>query len=229
MASFGVRSVSGARLVLLDLDGTIIDSAPGIVAGMKCAFAAVGADVPAESVLRSWIGPPVLRTLDRELGAQGEDVVFGANEAFREYFDTVGAHETAVFPGMPDALEHLDDGGFVIVVVTHKPQPLAELALEAHGLDPLVRAIHAPTSPEEWVPKEDLFAAALEDFPVNAVIAAGDRGSDIDAAAVHSVPSIGVTWGYGTPEELTEAGAVALASVADELPALLAKHIAPRT
>ncbi len=220
--------MSGGRLALLDLDGTIIDSAPGIIVGMQRAFAAIGTDVPTDSVLRSWIGPPILRTLERELGAQGEDVVALANSAFREYFDRVGAHETNLFPDVREALEHLDDGGFAIVVVTHKPAPLAEVALDAHGLRSMVRAIHAPASPGEWVPKEDLFAAALAGGQLSSVIAAGDRGGDVEAAAVHGVPSVGVTWGYGTPEELTEAGAVALAAEAGALPALLAEHAAPR-
>lgn len=215
-------------LVLLDLDGTIIDSAPGIVAGMRRAFAAVQCDVPADAVLRSWIGPPVLRTLERELGEQGPDVVALANAAFRDYFDTVGAHETEPFAGMPQALRSLDSSGAAVVVVTHKPLPLAELALSAHDLRSLVRSIHAPPSPGTWVPKEDLFAAALTRHPSSSVVAAGDRGSDVEAAAAHRVPSVGVTWGYGTAEELRGAGAVALAAIADDLPPLLRKAAVTR-
>lgn len=215
-------------LVLLDLDGTIIDSAPGIVAGMRCAFGAVGRDIPPDDVLRSWIWPPVLCTLERELGAKGADVVARANAAFRDYFDTIGAHETEVFPGMDGVIEALDTVGVTIVVVTHKPLPLAELALAEHQLGDVVHAIHAPPTPGAWVPKEDLFDAALSAFPAASVIAAGDRGTDIKAAAAHRVPSVGVTWGYGTADELTEAGAVALASAPPDLASLLAEHAAPR-
>ena len=208
-------------LVLLDLDGTIIDSAPGIIAGMRRAFADVEREVPGDDVLRSWIGPPVLRTLERELGAQGPNVVARANAAFREYFDSVGAHQTKPFPGMPEVLGSLDSAGAVIVVVTHKPLPLAELALASHELRALVRSVHAPPSPGVWVPKEDLFAAALAQHPGVVTGAAGDRGGDVEAAAAHGVPSVGVTWGYGTAEELRDAGAVAIAATADELPAML--------
>jgi phosphoglycolate phosphatase len=215
-------------LVLFDLDGTIIDSAPGIVAGMRRAFAEVGEDVPPDDVLRSWIGPPVLRTLERELGEQGADVVARANTAFRGYFDTVGAHETETFPGMQRVIEMLDMDDAAIVVVTHKPLPLAELALAEHQLAELVRAIHAPPTPGTWVPKEKLFAAALAATRAHAVVAAGDRAGDVHAAAAHGVPTVGVTWGYGTVDELEAAGAAALAADADELLAALQNVAAPR-
>lgn len=215
-------------LVLLDLDGTIIDSAPGIVAGMRRAFSEVRCEVPDDHVLQSWIGPPVLTTLERELGAQGPDVVAQANAAFRAYFDAVGAHQTEPFPGMPEVLGSLDSAGAAIVVVTHKPQPLAELALKAHGLRRVVRTVHAPPAPGVWVPKEELFAAALSQHPGSVVVAAGDRGGDVEAAAAHGVPSIGVTWGYGTADELRGAGAVALATQATELPSMLRAAAAPR-
>ncbi len=204
-------------LVLLDLDGTIINSAPGIVAGMRRAFAEVDEDVPPDDVLRSWIGPPVLRTLERELGEKGVGAVTRANMAFRDYFDTVGAHETTLFPGMQGVIRSLNAAGAPVVVVTHKPLPLAELALRQHDLDSSVRAIHAPPSPGEWVPKEDLFAAALSTFRHHAAVAAGDRGGDVLAAAAHGVPTVGVTWGYGTVDELQSAGAVALATDSGEL------------
>jgi phosphoglycolate phosphatase len=219
--------VSHSLLVLLDLDGTIIDSAPGIVAGMRRAFAEVGDEVPDDEVLRSWIGPPVLHMLERELGARGPDVVARANGAFREYFDTTGAHETTVFPGMADALAGMHGDGAGAVVVTHKPLPLAQVALAEHDLDHLVRSIHAPPSASTWVPKEELFAAALSAFQAYAVVAAGDRGGDVVAAAVHGVPSVGVTWGYGTADELREAGAACLASSAEELVTMLHRTAAP--
>lgn len=219
--------MSDPLLVLLDLDGTIIDSAPGIVAGMREAFAAAGSEIPTDDVLRSWIGPPVLRTLERELGARGPDVVNRANGAFRQYFDTVGAHETDPFPGMVDALATLSSAGSTIAVVTHKPLPLAEMALAEHALGGFVSATYAPPSPGTWVPKGDLFASALGALPPARAIAAGDRAGDIEAALAHGVPSVGVTWGYGTVEELQDAKAVALAASAEELVAMLREYATP--
>ena len=214
--------MSSGHVAFLDLDGTIIDSAPGIVAGLQEAYGAVGVPAPDEATLRSWIGPPVLRTLERELGQRGDEVVRTANAGFRAYFDTVGATQSEVFPGMAEAMDSVAGSGTTIVVVTHKPLPLAHAALSQHGLDKLVSAVHAPPSPSAYVAKEDLFAQAIAEARPRSAVAAGDRATDVEAAAMRGVGSIGVTWGFGTAEELIAAGARALAAHPSELPALLA-------
>jgi phosphoglycolate phosphatase len=209
------------HVVFLDLDGTIIDSSMGIVAGLREAFSAAGTAAPDEEVLRSWIGPPVRTTLERELSAHGEAAVSAANQAFRAYFDEIGAHESVPFPGMRDAMERMADQS-TIVVVTHKPKPLAELALSQHGLDDGVAAVHAPPRPSVFVAKEDLFALAIAATRPRTAISVGDRAGDVEAAASHGIATVGVTWGFGSADELQGAGAVALATAPVELPALVA-------
>ncbi len=214
--------MTARHVAFLDLDGTILDSSPGIVRGLRKAFDAVGMPAPDEAVMRSWIGPPVLRTLERELGDRGGPVVEAANRAFRAYFDEIGTYQSAPFAGIPDALAALAADGTAIVVVTHKPGPLAEAALARSGLSRFVVGVHAPVSAAELVPKEDLFARAIRKARPATAIAAGDRAGDVEAAAAHGIRSIGVLWGYGTPAELTGAGAVALAPAPSDLPFLLA-------
>ena len=213
--------MSGRHVVLLDLDGTLIDSAPGILTGIRTAFEAVDVTPPDAAVMRSWIGPPVRETLMRELSAHGEDVVDRANAAFREYFDAVGAYESVPFAGIHDALAAIAASGALMSVVTHKPVALAELALSQHGLDVYVQTLHAPPSPGVAVPKSQLFAQALDATRPATVISAGDRGSDIRAAAECGVAGVGVTWGYGALDELRGAGARAIADAPEELPALV--------
>lgn len=215
------------QVAFLDLDGTILDSAPGIVAGMREAYAAAGLPAPDEATLRSWIGPPVLQTLERELGSRGDDVVRVANEGFRAYFDSVGATQSEVFAGMPEAMVAIAAAGATIVVVTHKPLPLAERALADHDLRTLVSAVHAPASPNQLVPKEVLFENALRSIDTGTadVVAVGDRDRDIHAASSHGMGSIGVAWGYGTASELADAGAVAIAECAADLPGLVVRHM----
>lgn len=209
------------HVVLLDLDGTLIDSAPGIVAGVRQAFGAVDVPVPADEVMRSWIGPPVRETLQRELGSYGRATVDRANAAFREYFDTVGAHQSVVFAGIPDALAHLAASGSHMRLVTHKPLPLAEVAVSQHALGAFLDGIHAPPSPQVTVAKEDLFADAMGAAGPCTVISVGDRGSDIRAAAAHGIAGIGVMWGYGSAAELQGAGALEIAATPADLPDLV--------
>jgi phosphoglycolate phosphatase len=219
--------VSSGHVAFLDLDGTILDSAAGVVASMREAYAAVGIASPDEATLRSWIGPPVLRILERELGPQGDEVVQAANARFRAYFDEVGAGQSQVFAGMAEAMGEVAGAGTTIVVVTHKPLSLAEAALAQHELDGLVDAVHAPASPSVYEAKDDLFAQAIARARPRTAMAAGDRATDIEAAAMRGVGSIGVTWGFGTAEELLAAGARALAAHPAELPSLLAPRSAP--
>lgn len=217
-----------ARAVaFLDLDGTILDSSPGIVAGLRQAFAAVDVAVPDDEVLRSWIGPPVIRTLERELGPSGEAVVSAANGAFRAYFDEVGAYESEPFMAVPEVMGAMHRSGTRLAVVTHKPARLAEIALAQHSLDGLVYSVHAPPSPQANVPKTELFARAIEATNPACAVAAGDRAGDVEAATAHGIATVGVAWGYGTEEELRVAGAVAVASSPEELPLLLGEYAAP--
>lgn len=211
--------MSSHHVVFLDLDGTILDSSTGIVAGLQCAYDAVGIAPPSEAVLRSWIGPPVLSTLVREMGDLGDEVVQRANRAFRAYFDDVGAHESIPFGGMPAAMEAMG-GEATLVVVTHKPRALADIALAQHHLSELVQSVHAPSSPSTPVPKDQLFTEAIAAVRPTTSIAVGDRGTDVQAAMAHGIGSVGVTWGYGSPEELRSAGAVSIANAPAELPAL---------
>lgn len=213
--------MSSDHVVLLDLDGTLIDSAPGIIMGIRVAFEAVDVVPPTEDVMRAWIGPPVRETLLRELGPRGDAVVVRANEAFRQYFDSVGAHESVLFPGIRDALTQVAATGSRMRLVTHKPYPLAQVAVAQHDLAAFIDGIHAPPSPIVAVPKAQLFADAMAAAAARTAISVGDRGTDILAAAEHGIAGIGVTWGYGGLDELEVAGAVAIADAAGELPALV--------
>jgi phosphoglycolate phosphatase len=210
-------------VALLDLDGTLIDSAPGIVAGLRQALIAVDAPVPSESVLRTWIGPPVIRTLQTQLGERGSETWSSANAAFREYFDAVGAHETLPFPGILDALPAISDHGFTIVVVTNKPRALATLALEQHGLASHVEAVFAPHDANDTArTKVELMKTALTSMRAGRAVTAGDRASDLHAAAAHRLACVGVTWGYGTAAEL--AGCEAVIHSPEDLPGALYAH-----
>jgi len=117
------------NLVVLDLDGTLIDSAPGIVEGLRLALKSDDEAAVSEETMRSWIGPPVADTLQRELGHRGEAVVTRGNRAFRDYFNEEGCWRTSLYVGVAEALEEMAGLDAALMVVTHKPEPLAERAL----------------------------------------------------------------------------------------------------
>jgi len=217
-----VSAAPSARAIIFDLDGTLVDSAPGIATAVALAYEEVGVTPPPRDEIRTWIGPPVQRTLERELAVHGGDVIATAQAAFRRHYDALGAETAMVFDGIHGVLAHLQADGAALAVATHKPQPLAGKTLEATGLASYFVAVHAPPDGGTPVSKPDLVAAAIADcgHPADVVVV-GDRAEDIEAAVQHHARAVGVMWGYGSPEELHAAGAIVVVQRVAELYAAL--------
>jgi len=210
------------RLALFDLDGTLIDSEIGIVASTEYALAKLGASVPTRAVLRTWIGPPLRATFPSVLGDDAE-LIERAVALYRERFSEVGWREHAVYPGIAQAVDALAGQGVTLAVVTSKPDLYAGrivASLPFGDRFARVYAVHAGSAHSE---KAEMIADALADFGVAPEHAAmiGDRHFDIAGARANAVRGIGVAWGFGSVEELNEAGAHAIAQAPPDLPALL--------
>lgn len=199
-------------LVLLDLDGTLTDSAPGIVRSARAAFAVLGIPAPPEAVLRSFVGPP----LPVSLRAHGvpEERVHDAISGYRREFEAGGMWESEVFPGIPEQLERLRDAGCTLAVATSKPEVYARPICERRGVTALVDGVFG--APLDHVPstKASVIAHALVELgrqrvpETSRIVMVGDRHHDIDGAAAHGIACLGVGWGYGEPGELDGAAAI---------------------
>ena len=203
-----------APLVLLDLDGTLMDSAPGITASAAHAFRALGLPVPDAGTLRSFVGPPITDSFPAH-GVPPERVM-EAVTAYRAAFTAGGMYDNAVFDGVPEVLTELRDAGCALVVATSKPEMFAKPICDRFGLTGLVDAVHGAPPDEARSTKADVIAAALDALgrrsPVAAddgpVVMVGDREHDVHGAAAHGIDCLGVAWGYARPGELEAAGAV---------------------
>jgi phosphoglycolate phosphatase len=211
------------RLALFDLDGTLIDSQVGIFGSLRHAFAQIGAALPAPEVLRTWIGPPFHQTFPSVLGGDAA-LVESAIAHYREHYIATGWAEHTVYDGIADAVETLHRQGAELGVVTTKVLPqarkiVAHLPFGAH----FVR-VYGPDAKTSHSSKAEMIAEALADFAVSPehAVMIGDRHFDIDGARANGVRGIGVTWGFGSVEELKTAGAHAIAQAPMELPQLLA-------
>lgn len=214
-----------APLVLLDLDGTLMDSAPGIVASVRSAYEAMGLPVPDSATLRSFVGPPITDSFPRH-GVPPELL----SETVRQYraaFTAGGMYDNAVFDGVPAVLRALRDAGCTLAVATSKPEVYAVPICDRFGLTPLVDAVFGAPLDEATSTKADVIAKALASLgrisPAGAapgdpapgaalggMLMVGDREHDVHGAAEHGIACLGVTWGYAAPGELERAGAVAL-------------------
>ncbi len=212
-------------LVLLDLDGTLTDSAPGIIACIRYALDGFGLPAPDDAVLRAYLGPPLTVTFGA-LGLPPEDID-AAIAKYRERYHDVGLFENAVYPGVVDMLDALGPDS-TIAVATSKPTYSATRILEHFDLAERFAFIGGADLAGERHDKAAVIRHTLDELdalgvavPVSRTVMVGDREHDVRGAAAHGIATVGVLWGYGSAEELTQAGAVAIAATPADLPPLL--------
>jgi phosphoglycolate phosphatase len=207
-------------LCLFDLDGTLIDSEPGIFAGIRHALTTLDTTVPDAAALRDWIGPPLRQNFAALLDPAG---VERAVALYHEYFKAEGWRQRRVYDGIPEVLATLSARGHTLVLVTSKIRDHARMIIDDLPFGDLFQSIYAPGPEAAHSQKASMIAAALRDFataPGDAVMI-GDRNFDIEGAVANKVRGVGVLWGFGDEAELTSAGASVLARRPAELTALL--------
>lgn len=237
MTARGPVPRDGSRpAVVLDLDGTLVDPAGAITGGIAATLARHGLPVPGPERLRSLVGPPLregLRGLD---GVTEENLPILVRE-YRAGYRDHGMAASVVYPGIREALGDLGRD-HDLVVATSKPVSTARQLLTVQGLDGCFVAV-CGSSDDETAPippggtKVQAMAEALAAVGMDGVrrppaVMVGDRHFDLDGAAHHGLPGIGVLWGFGDRAELTAAGADALCASASELPALCRRLLGER-
>ncbi|GAB3566040.1 HAD family hydrolase [Arthrobacter alkaliphilus] len=207
--------------VIFDLDGTLVDPAGGITGGIAAAMGEMGLRVPDQAVLDSMVGPRLGDALEHIAGVPAEkvdDVI----RLYRSYYRSVGIGQSRLYPGIRDLLELFAESRRPVAVATQKPQGLAHIVLEHHGIagffaaicgSPDDESIAATTSPG----KSAIVGAALALLQSQPAVMVGDRHQDVAGAMANGLDCIGVSWGFASDGELQEAGAVAVVDTAAEL------------
>jgi|SRR5579859_1823022 len=210
--------MSTPAAILLDLDGTLIDPAPGILGCCREALEALGCPAPAEADLRWVIGPPLRESFARLLDGRGDPEE--AVRLYRARYGETGLFEAAVYPGVLEALAALRALGSTLLVCTSKARPFAERIVAHFGLAPYLAGVYGAELDGRLEDKGDLIAHLLEaeGLAPEAACMVGDREHDMRAAARHGMARIGVLWGYGDAAELRGAGATTLIASPAELP-----------
>ena len=193
-----LRSTVAARpqLVIFDLDGTLTDSAQGIVSSFRHALGEVGAVVPDGDLASRIVGPPMHHTL-REMGL-GEDTD-AAIAAYRADYSTRGWAMNRLFDGIAALLADLQAAGVRLAVATSKAEPTARRILAHFGLDGHFEVIAGASVDGARATKSDVVAHALAQLhPLpDRVLMVGDRSHDVEGAAEHGIDTVVVGWGYG--------------------------------
>lgn len=208
------------KSILFDLDGTLTDSGEGIMNCAEFALRHFGIPVPSRDTMRVFVGPPLSDTFMR-FGVP-ESNVQEAIEVYRSRYIPVGKYENALYPGIYQVLEALHRDGFKLYVATSKPEAMSIEILEHFEIAKFFDRICGASLDSSRSTKDEVIAYLLEEVrPDGNLIMVGDTKYDVLGAAVHKLPTIGVSWGYGTVEDLIEAGAASIAHSPVELLSLL--------
>jgi len=209
--------------VLFDLDGTILDSAPGIIQALTDTFTHLGLPVPSQDDLLAFIGPPLLTSF-QEIAGLDEERAKEALSVYRNDYRKDGAFDSAIFPGIEGMLESLTEAGIPLAVATSKKEAQAVLILQHFDLLKYFTVVAGAQDDAARTSKADILGRALETLAnqgsnISLPVMVGDRIFDVEAATAHGIPAIIVEWGYGSPTEAQ--GAIATVYSADKLRELL--------
>lgn len=194
------------ELVIFDLDGTLTDSAHGVVSSFRHALAAVGAEVPDGDLAALVVGPPMHHTLtEMGLGDRAEQAL----TAYRADYTARGWAMNTLFDGIAEMLADLQSAGVRLAVATSKAEPTAQRILEHFGIAGHFEVIAGASLDGRRAAKADVVAHALSQLaPLpDRVLMVGDRAHDVEGAAQHGIPTVVVGWGYGGDDETGQAAA----------------------
>lgn len=209
--------------IFFDLDGTLSDSAPGIVNSVVYALERMGTPVRDREQLKKFVGPPLYDSFRDYIGYSQAETERAVG-FFREYYQEHGIFENAMYPGIDTLLEKLHAAGRICVVATSKPEPFARRICERYDIADFFASICGSTMDETRTKKAEVVAYALSSCGVSdtsRVVMVGDRMHDVAGAKENHIDCIGVLYGYGSRDELVSAGAAAIAADISELSALL--------
>ncbi|MBE5800158.1 MAG: dTMP kinase [Clostridiales bacterium] len=205
--------------IFFDLDGTLTKSEKGITRSALYACEKMGFTGYTEEQFKVFIGPPLYESFQKVCGMTPEQA-HRAIELYRERFSVLGWAENEVYTGIAQLLRSLKKNGCKIAITTAKPQAFAEKIAKKFGFEPYLDALIGPGMDNTHASKAWIVKKAIEQLGGTPVMI-GDRCYDVDGGRENGIDTIGVCYGYGTREELEEAGATHIAETVEELTSIL--------
>ncbi len=209
-------------LVCFDLDGTLVDPLLGVRNCLRKTCEAFGLAMPSEATVRDWIGFGMRESLATLAGLEDPARLEAALDFYWERYREDGVFEHELYPGVFHLLHRLKRQGHRIYIVSAKPSLFARRIAYQFDLNLIFDDIFGSTLKGKWQPKTEVLSGLSRQgtiWPGGVFI--GDRGVDMEGARAHGLEAIGVTWGYGSREELEQAGAERVFDTVPELDAWL--------
>ena len=208
--------MTGYTTLLFDLDGTLTDSTEGILKCLVNAIEQMGFEVPEDT--NKFLGPPIRQSF-AEFCGMNEEQTAQAVKIFRERYSKVGLFENRVYDGIPEMLERLKNGGKRLMVATSKPQVYAIRIFDRFGLSQYFEFVGGAELDGSRDYKDEVIEYVLAQTGItdrSSVLMIGDRRQDVLGAHKTGIKCMGILLGYGSTEELTEAGADYIAETPDK-------------
>jgi phosphoglycolate phosphatase len=213
-----------------DLDGTLVDSRPGLFPSFRAAVAALGLPALSDAELGRFLGTPLPEMFRTLRPGIGEAEIEAAIAAFRTAYEHDGIERDHPYPGALELLDAVRRRRGTSWIVTSKPEPYAMRIAVRLGFDRHVSGV-VGAGLDETDTKTSLIARALGAAKVTGADAVmlGDRHYDVEGALANQVLPVGALWGYGSHEELYNAGCRHFARSPDEFRVLFVESaIEPR-
>jgi len=194
--------------VFFDLDGTLTDPKDGITRCIQFALGRLGREAPPNDELLWCIGPPLRESFSRLLESDDSGLLDMALQYYRERFSEVGIYENSVYPGIPTALQKIYAGGLRVFLATAKPKVFAVRILEHFDLLQFFHGIYGSELDGRLTDKAELVAHILKTEGLNPEVSliVGDRFHDVMGGKKNGVATAAVMYGYGSREEIEDAG-----------------------
>ena len=201
---------------IFDLDGTVVNPGTAIPRCINFALKKHGMKpVPIER-LKRYIGFGLETVFSEITGRKDKRFLTQCVDSYRERFHKEGIAEHRLYPGIVGLLEAVSQRG-KIVIASIKPQVSCDMVLDHLGIKLLFTAVYGSELGGTRSNKGEILKHAMKSEGIKKAVVIGDRGVDIEAAKKCSCPTIGVSYGYGTKEELVQAGADTIAETVGEL------------
>lgn len=195
--------------VLLDFDGTMVDSSKGIFESLIYALKCAGHEEPDGETLRKFIGPPIYDSFKNLFGFEDGQIEYMIKK-YREHYSQGGLFKLEVYDGIPELLKKLHENGVKIATASSKPTVFIEKILKHIELYDYIDYIGGTVFDEKGAGKTGILLNALENLGCtdkSRAIMIGDRKFDIDGAKGAGIPTIAVLYGFGSEQEFKEHGA----------------------
>ncbi len=204
--------------IIFDFDGTIADTRRGVFDSIIYALTSYGYEVPEESVLNSFLGPPLYVSFKKTTSCSDE-MAQTLTAKYRELYTDNAMYRLQLFDGVEEMLKEMKANGIKMAIASSKPEKFFSKLLKHLGITEYFDVVCGASLSDIHNTKQTIIARAMDELGAekDKTLMVGDRVFDIDGAKQNGIKSAGVVFGFDYTEELKEAGADLIVNSTEEL------------